>query len=67
LFVSGVEKVRPALDAWRTRRKSREPIPETLWREMVSLARAYHPSPVAQALRVNYTTLKRRALALPGR
>ena len=63
----GLEKavatVQPALAAWRRQRKPREPIPEALWGDMVKLARYYQPSPVAQALRVNYATLKQRVLA----
>jgi hypothetical protein len=61
-FETNTAKVRRSLDAWRQQRKPREPIPESLWRAMVRLARAYRASPVAQALRVNYTALKRRLL-----
>jgi hypothetical protein len=61
-FESNTAKVRHSLDAWRKRRKPREPIPEPLWRATVRLARAYRASPVAQALRLNYTALKRRLL-----
>jgi hypothetical protein len=64
-FAAAVAEVQPALAAWRKRRKPREPIPETLWHYMVRMAQAYQPSPVAQALRVNYTSLKRRLLADP--
>jgi hypothetical protein len=64
-FAAAVAGVQPALAAWRKRRKPREPIPEPLWHYMVRLARAYQPSPVAQALRVNYNSLKRRLLANP--
>ena len=62
-FAAAVARVQPALAAWRKRRKHREPIPETLWRVMVNLARGYGLSPVAQALRVNYTALKRHLVA----
>jgi hypothetical protein len=61
-FAAEVAKLQPALHAWRKQRKHREPIPEPLWWDMVRLARAYRASPVAQVLRVNYTTLKRRLL-----
>lgn len=57
-FAAAIARVQPALTAWRQRRKHREPIPERLWRAMVRLARRYGLSPVAQALRVNYTALK---------
>jgi hypothetical protein len=59
-FAAAVARVQPALAAWRQRRRHREPIPEVLWRAMVMLARDYGLSPVAQALHVNYTALKRR-------
>ena len=59
-FAAEVAKLQPALDAWRKQRKCREPIPEPLWWDMVRLAKAYRASPVAQVLRVNYSTLKRR-------
>ena len=58
-LAAGLARLQPALAAWRERRKHREPIPETLWRAMAAVARVHGLSPVAQALRVNYTTLKR--------
>ena len=56
-------RVQPALAAWRQQRRHREAIPDNLWRLIVPLARAHGVSPVAQALRLNYTALKRRSLA----
>jgi len=61
-FAAEVAKLQPALHAWRKQRKHREPIPETLWGDIVRLARDYRASPVAQVLRVNYSSLKRRLL-----
>jgi len=58
----GLTQVEPALAAWRQRRRHREAIPEELWRLIVPLARAHGVSPVAQALGLNYTTLKERTL-----
>ena len=58
----GLRQVEPALAAWRQRRRHREAIPEELWRLIVPLARAHGVSPVAQALGLNYTTLKERTL-----
>jgi hypothetical protein len=55
-------RVQPALAAWRLRRRHREAIPESLWRMILPLARAHGVSPVARALRVNYTTLKERTV-----
>ena len=62
-FSAAIARVQPALTAWRERRKHREPIPEPLWRKMVRIARRYGLSPVAQALRVNYTALKHHLVA----
>lgn len=62
-FAAAVARVEPALTAWRQRRKHREPIPEALWKAMATLARTYGLSPVAQALRLNYTALKRQVVA----
>lgn len=62
-FLIAIARVHPELTAWRRRRKAREPIPKPLWRAMVSLARRYGLSPVAQALKVNYTALKQHLLA----
>ena len=58
----GLTQVEPALAAWRRQRRHREAIPERLWRLIVPLARAHGVSPVAQALGLNYTTLKERTL-----
>jgi len=62
LFLAAIARVQPELTAWRQRRKVREPIPGSLWRAMVSLARRYGLSPVAQALKVNYTALKQHLM-----
>jgi len=62
-FAAAIARVQPALTAWRQRRRHREPIPESLWRAMVRLARRFGLSPVAQVLKVNYTTLKHHLAA----
>lgn len=59
----GLALVQPALAAWRQRRRHREAIPENLWRLIVPLARSHGVSPVARALRLNYTALRQRTLA----
>jgi hypothetical protein len=64
-FASAVAQVQSDLAAWRQRRKRREPIPELLWYEMTRMAHSHGLSPVAHALRVNYTALKRRLLVNP--
>jgi hypothetical protein len=65
-FMMAVARVQPILVAWRRQRKHRDPIPESLWRDLVQVARNYQSSPVAQALRVNYAALKRRVQADPS-
>ena len=65
-LVAAIARVEPALAAWRQRRKHREAIPDALWRAMVPLARVHGVSPVAQALRINYTTLKNHLVADQG-
>jgi hypothetical protein len=62
-FAAALAPVQAALATWRKGRKHREPIPQACWRAMVPLARAHGVSAVAQALRVNYTALKRQVLA----
>jgi len=62
-FAAAVAEVQTVLAAWRRQRKRQDPIPEILWHDIVRLAQAYQPSRVAQALRLNYTSLKRRTLA----
>jgi hypothetical protein len=62
-LAAGLARVRPALAAWRHRRRHREAIPENLWRLIVPLAQSHGVSPVARALRLNYTALRQRTLA----
>ena len=62
-FAASVAELQPILAAWRKERKPRDPIPEPLWHSVVRMARAYRTGPVAHALRVNYTALKRRVQA----
>jgi len=59
----GLAGVQPALAAWRQGRRHREAIPENLWRLIVPLAQSHGVSPVARALRLNYTALRQRTLA----
>ena len=59
----GLARVQAALAAWQERRRHREAIPEDLWRLIVPWAKSYGVSPVARALRLNYTTLQQRTLA----
>jgi hypothetical protein len=64
-FAAAVGRVQPVLAAWRRRRKHREPVPEALWRAMVTLARDYGLNPVAHALNVNYAALQRHLAPCP--
>jgi len=59
----GLARVQPVLAAWRQRRRHREAIPEKLWRLIVPLAQSHGVSPVARALRLNYSALRQRTLA----
>jgi hypothetical protein len=61
-LAAGLARVQPALAAWRQRRRHREAIPEDLWRLIVPLAQSHGVSPVARALRLNYTALQSRCV-----
>lgn len=63
----GLARVQPALAAWRKRRRHREAIPEGLWRLVVPLAQSHGVSPVARALRLNYTALQSRCVGMARR
>jgi hypothetical protein len=65
VIAAAVAAIRPRLAVWRQRRRHREAIPERLWRRIVPLARVHGVSPIAQALRLNYTALKNRMVAGP--
>jgi hypothetical protein len=58
-FLAAMAQVKPALAAWRGERPHRQPIPPALWKQMVPLAQRYGLNPIAQALKVNYYSLKR--------
>ena len=57
---SPFEAVRQRFEDWRQTRRPRSPIPEALWGEAVTLARQYGVNRTAQALRLNYASLKQR-------
>ena len=59
-FFSDIEQARMALESWRSTRKHRQRIPESLWSTMAKLAGVYGVSRVSQALRVAYYALKGR-------
>jgi hypothetical protein len=62
VIAAAVATVQQPLAAWRQQRRPREPIPKGLWRKIVPLARVHGVSPIAQALRLNYTALKSRVV-----
>jgi len=62
---SPLESVRYQFEKWReTRKSTREPIPENLWAEAISLCNQYSINQVSRVLHLSYTTLKKR---IPGR
>ena len=58
---SKLEAVRQSFDHWRSTREKFGPIPEDLWSSAVDLTATYPVTKVSQALRLNYTDLKKRA------
>jgi hypothetical protein len=59
-FEPRLAQLRQQLAAWRRNGHQHLRTPEPTWQEAVELARALGTSRVAQALRLNYTSLKRR-------
>ena len=55
-----VEAVRRRFEQWRQTRKSRTPIPDSLWAAAVRLAGRYGISRTARTLRVGYYALQER-------
>src|SRR5574341_2459430 len=60
---TGLLRLARRLNAWRTRRRAGQRIPEELWRAATDLARVHGLSPVAAALKLNYYDLQRRLRA----
>lgn len=58
-----VEPVRQQIQHWRETRAKRSPMPEPLWRAAVGLAREHGVYAAAQALRLSYDSLRKRAEA----
>ena len=52
-------RVQRKIEQWRQTHRPRTPWPDELWRQASDLARAYGINPIAQALRLDYYTLKR--------
>ncbi len=58
-----LEGGRQCFERWRTQRKARSRIPESLWRTAVKLAVEFGVHRTAKALRLNYEALKVRVKA----
>ena len=59
-LLAELQPARDALEAWRTIRKHRQPIPAEVWERILPLARAHGANPVARALRLSYHCLRRK-------
>jgi len=57
-------KAKKQLEAWRTNRPKRSPIPDRLWRLAASHVKEYGLNRVSREFRVNYTKLKEKSLEL---
>jgi len=55
-----LEAVRHQFETWRKRRRSRDPIPESLWQAAIGLCQDHSMSEVSRRLRLNYNALKDR-------
>jgi hypothetical protein len=58
---AGLKEAQERFDQWRNSQTGRRPIPEPLWVLASELARQHGVFRTAQALRLDYTTLKRRS------
>jgi hypothetical protein len=56
-----MRKVFRQLERWRSKRKGRSRIPESLWMAAGALAREHGVNPVARVLRLEFNHLKRMA------
>jgi hypothetical protein len=61
-----LEQTRQRFDRWRETRKVRSRIPESLWSSAVRMARTYGVNRTAQALRIDYYSLKERVEKKPS-
>lgn len=64
---AGFARVQRQFEAWRRRRAPGMRIPESLWAAAVELAQKHGVSRTAQALSLDYYSLKRRTQATPRR
>ena len=57
---SAIEEVRSRFEGWRSQRKARSRIPESLWHAAVELCERHSVYEVSRVLRLNYNDLKSR-------
>ena len=55
-----IEDVRKQFEHWRQTRKKRGVIPDHLWEAAIALSKYHSPSQISQALRLDYSDLKKR-------
>jgi hypothetical protein len=58
-----IEEVQDQFADWRKTRKTRGPIPESLWEAALALAKDHSINEISKALRLNYMALKERVQA----
>ena len=63
---TSVSRVRVRVERWREHGVNRWRMPEELWAAAVSLARSHGIAPIARALRLDYSSLKKRVGRSPG-
>ncbi len=62
---SKIEKIKKQFEDWRKNRLKRDRIPEELWEAAIGLYPEYRIYEISQALRLNYSRLKKRILDTP--
>ncbi|BDU71519.1 hypothetical protein [Mesoterricola silvestris] len=55
-----LDQLRHQIQEWRKARKGPGPMPEELWSRAVALAKAFGVCPIARALPLDYTALRKR-------
>ena len=60
IIAPSLEQVQQRFESWRQRRKKRTRIPQNLWQAAVALSEEYSIYHLSKALRLNYTTLKKK-------
>jgi hypothetical protein len=64
-FPRRLVRLRERIDQWRSTRTKLWPMPAELWSEAAALARELGVGTVQQALKIGYTSLKRRVVERP--